>query len=431
MSDYQIWYENSTYDLHIQDMLNEANDLSSLEWEEAYWLGKCLYEVSAEEDVDEKVISSLVYASHCGLNMSTDSEKFLDAAQILARLYIRRNDYIRAANYLMDLSDRMDHVPDWVNLYYILSQILTDTIFRHTEDPYFLYKRLNSVSPDSYVQRAKVYQIFLKRLHDINETGTDRELNIETFEELKDKYIGNYLDEEEFEEDEFEEDEIEEENIDDYSEQGLEEVELNEDYLQSFVETQLAASQEAHQNEIELLQQRIIELENVNKQKDSELQELSQKVKDRDEALIRIRMGFSDVNEDEEVENDSDKIINLRRNEKILLIGALSAKVKDIIGISKLFGLKPENLDIVSDYDKITNFGNRITPGKYRAIIIGPTPHSVKDNNGESSLAQRILSIPDDFQYSVRCEDERGELRISKTSYKKALSYIAKMLDVV
>ena len=55
----------------------------------------------------------------------------------------------------------------------------------------------------------------------------------------------------------------------------------------------------------------------------------------------------------------------------------------------------------------------------------------MKDNNGESSLAQRILSNPDDYPYSVRCEDETGKLRISKTSYKKALTYIAKMLDVV
>ena len=427
MSDYQVWYENSTYDSHIQELLIEANDLSSTEWEDAYWLGKCLYEASVEENTDEKVINSLVYASHRGLNMSTDSEKFLDAAQILARLYIRRNDYIRAANYLMDLSDRMDHVPDWVNLYYILSQILTDTIFRHAEDPYFLYKRLNSVSPDSYAQRAKVYQIFLKRLHDINETGTERELNIETFEGLRDKYIGNYLDSEEYEEDE-----SDDEDIDDYVEQeNTEEVKPDEEYLQSFVESQLAATQEVNKNEIDLLRQKIEELESVNKQKDSELQDLAQKVKDRDEALIRIRMGLAEEDAEEDDEEDSNKLINLRRNEKILLIGALSAKVKDIIGISKLYGLKQENIDIVSDYDKITNFGNRITPGKYRAIIIGPTPHSVKDNNGESSLAQRILSNPDDFPYSVRCEDERGELRISKTSYKKALSYIAKMLDVV
>ena len=430
MIDFETCYENGAYDSHIQELLSQAENLSSIEWEDAYWLGKCLYDASVEDDVDEKVINALVYASNCGLNMSTDSEKFLDAAQILARLYIRRSDYVRATNYLMDLSERMDPGPDWVNLYYIMSQILTDTVFRHTEDPFFFYRRLDSVSPASYVQRAKVYQIFLKRLHDIDEIGTDRELNIDTFESLKDKYIGNYLDEEAYEVEEPEEEE--EEIIESDDQEEDDEVKPDESYLQSFVESQISASEQAHKDEIEALQKRIAELENANKSKEAEISDLSQKVKDREDALVRIRTGMSDESEEvEEKEDDTSKLINLRRNEKILLIGDLSAKVKDIVGISKLFGLKEENLEIVSDYEKITNFGNRITPGKYRAIIIGPTPHSVKDNNGESSLAQRILSNPDEYPYSVRCEDETGKLRISKTSYKKALTYIAKMLDVV
>ena len=423
MIDFRQCFANHQYDSVFDDLIKQAEEIDSIRGEDAYWLAKCIYEASPEEDTDDYVIGSMLHALNTGINASTDKEKFLDAAQMLSRLYIRRNDYNRAINYLMDLSDRMDPVPDWINLYYIMAQILTDNIYRHAEDPVFLYRRLDSVSQDSYVQRAKVYQIFLKRLHDIEESGTDRTLHIDVFEGLKDKYIGTYLDDPDVttEEDEFEEEE--EPEITDTEE---------EEFQETDVETQCTVAEQTHKDEIDALKKRIAELENASRSKDTVISDLEQKVKDRDSALVRIRTGmYEEPAKEETPVTDEKKLINLRRNEKILLIGDLSVKVKEIIGISKLFGLKEENLEIVSDYEKITNFGNRIIPGKYRAIIIGPTPHKIRDNDGESSLATRILSNPEDYPYAVRCEDERGNLRISKSAYKKSLIYIANMLDVV
>lgn len=488
MIDFRQCFKNNQYDSVVDDLIEQAKDITSIRGEDAYWLAKCIYEASSEEDTDDYVIDSILQALKTGINLSTDREKFLDAAQILSRLYIRRNDYIRAINYLMDLSDCMDPVPDWVNLYYVMAQILTDNIYRHAEDPVFLYRRLDSVSPDSYVQRAKVYQIFLKRLHDIEASGTNRTLNIDVFEGLKNKYIGNYLDdldavimkeetEEELEttdaekgvpeeEPEVADTEVEAEceitDIEKHETEKEREITDTKDeevpkpdeaYIQSLVETRISATEQEHKNEIEELRKQIAERDSliaekdnaiaekdsaiaerdsVIAQRDTAISDLQQKVKDRESALVQIRTGIQERPAKEETQaEDEKKLINLHRNEKILVIGALSAKPKEIIGISKLFGLKEENLEIFSDYEKITNFGNRILPGTYRAIIIGPSPHSVKGNEGENSLADRILSHPDDYPYAVRCEDESGRLRISKTSYKKSLTYIARMMDVV
>ncbi|MDO5331753.1 MAG: hypothetical protein Q4E99_03655 [Bacillota bacterium] len=431
MLDYKRIYVDKNYDSVADELMTDADDLSSISWESAFWLGKCLYKVEVEENTDEKVINCLIHAMDNGLNYNDRPRMFLEASRVLARLYIRRHDYIRANNYLMDLSDRMDPVPDWVNLFYIASQILTDTVYRHTEDPVFLYKRLDSISPAAYVQRAKVYKIFLKRLHDLDTVGTNRRLNIDIFEGLRDKYIGSYLDEDNKR--------IAETNLPEDSETAKEVAEENvdgaaaskDDCRKDDTEARLSELEQNHKGEIEALQKRLAELESANKIKEAELADLSQKIKDREAALVRIRMGIENETKEPEEESEDTRFIKLRRNEKILIVGGLAAKVKHIIGISKLFGLREENLEIISDYDKLTNLGDRITPGKYRAIVIGPTPHSVKDNNGESSLAQRILSNPDDYPYAVRCEDENGNLKISKTSYRKALIYIARMLDVV
>ena len=63
-------------------------------------------------------------------------------------------------------------------------------------DPTQYFKLLDSISMESYIQRARVYQIFLSRLYEIKESDPSRKINIKQFEELKYKYIGHSFDEE-------------------------------------------------------------------------------------------------------------------------------------------------------------------------------------------------------------------------------------------
>ena len=393
---YEGYYKRNLVNEKVQELIEISQNPGQMDWESAYWIAKCLQTADTTESTDDLIISMFNKAFNMGLSLSSNKVLFLDAAQILSRLYIRRTDYISAINYLMDLTDFLDEVPDWVNIYYLMAQIMTDNIFRHAEDPYFLFRRLDSISSNSYEQRAKVYQIFLKRLHDIEELGTTRTLNIDRYEELKDKYIGHYLDLEDYEEDIDEEDEA-----------------------------------LSLQNRIEELETKLLDLQ---REKDAEVSSLYQKIKEREEALVRIRNGIVEDETAEEADGlvASGKVF-LKRNEQILVLGALAVGTKHLIGVAKTFGLTRDNLEFVEDYDKIKHYASRITPGnsRYRAIICGPMPHKVEDSDGYSSLVVKLQTETDIYPYTVKCTVEANGMKITKSSFRNALIDIARALSVL
>ena len=454
MALFQKCYENGEYNESIEELIDVSKDLEALDWEDVYWLAKCIQSADSEIDTDETVIKLINYQFNHGLNYTTNPDKYFDSAKMLSRLYLRRRDYVRATNYLMDISERSEEVPDWVNIYYLLSQVMTDNIFRIAEDPYFFFKRLNSISEESYKSRAKVYRVFLDRLHEIEAKGTSRTLNIASFEEQASEYIGDYIPRRidgEVTSNDSNEEVVAQEKALHVLEEAKEQAEkeklelkqkledLEKSYRVKFdsliaerdalsregkSKSELEEALKKKDDELELKNSQLREQEELLNIKDQEILDKEKQIKEREAALVQARL-FAQA-ESIEVEDDEHYPL-LRRNEMILVLGALSAKKNELVAIAKReYGLAEDNFEFMDDYEKMTNF--RVSP-KHRAVICGPMPHKMENTDGFSSLIARVEN--DEDRYVVRCEAGANGLKITKTSFRGALQKVVDYLSIL
>lgn len=453
MALFQKCYENAEYNDNLEELIDVSKDIEALDWEDVYWLAKCIQSADSEIDTDDIVMKLINYAFNHGLNYSINQEKYFDAAKILSRLYLRRRDYVRATNYLMDISERSEEVPDWVNIYYLLSQVMTDNIFRIAEDPYFFFKRLNSISEESFKSRAKVYRVFLDRLHEVEAKGTTRELNIVSFEDQAGEYIGEYIPNrvsDEVDEDTNEEVVSQEEALRDL-EKAKEQAEkekhelagkleaLEQAYKEKFdalfaerdalnkagiSKSELEEALKKKDEELELKNSQLREQEELLSAKDKEIKEKEKQIKDREAALVQARL-FAQA---ESIDADGvDDYPLLKRNEVILVLGATAAKKNELVAIAKReYGLSEDNFEFMDDYSKMTNFKVNL---KHRAVICGPMPHKMDDTDGFSSLITRLEN--DEDRYVVRCEAGANGLKITKTSFRGALQKVVDYLSII
>lgn len=110
------------------------------------------------------------------------------------------------------------------------------------------------------------------------------------------------------------------------------------------------------------------------------------------------------------------------RNSKILIVGKLNIKKKDIDGLCKSMKIDPERLDYVS-YDEATNYpyDHLRFSNKYSDVIFGGTPHMGSGIGNSSSIITYLESNPSEFPNIIRACDSNS-LNINKTSLKKSLS---------
>lgn len=111
------------------------------------------------------------------------------------------------------------------------------------------------------------------------------------------------------------------------------------------------------------------------------------------------------------------------RSSKIIVFGRTEIKQNILDAIAKDLGIHPERIDYIS-YDDTTNYdiSNLEYSNKYSDILVGPVPHKAKNMGDYSSMIESIEANSECFPPLIRVTDETGTLRISKTSFKTALS---------
>ena len=105
----------------------------------------------------------------------------------------------------------------------------------------------------------------------------------------------------------------------------------------------------------------------------------------------------------------------------ILILGASRIKESDIQGICKTFGLTKDNVTLIDlDGSKTLDIDRWRYNCPFQGILAGPTPHSTVGAKGYSSVIQR-LKVEEGFPPTIDVRSESGELKISKSSFRKAL----------
>ena len=109
------------------------------------------------------------------------------------------------------------------------------------------------------------------------------------------------------------------------------------------------------------------------------------------------------------------------RSSKILIVGDLNIKIKNINGLCKSLGIEPDRLDYVT-YEEATNypFDSLRFSNRYSDVIFGATPHMGSGIGDSSSIITYLEGNPSEFPNIIRACDSNG-LNINKTSLKSSL----------
>ena len=121
----------------------------------------------------------------------------------------------------------------------------------------------------------------------------------------------------------------------------------------------------------------------------------------------------------------------LAHSAKILVIGDMSIDDRSVKKIAKKCGIKPNRIEIINDYEKLTNlnFEKYRNNMNYSDIIVGPTPHKAKGIGGYSSVISRMEHNPEEYPKLIRAETATGKLKLTATSFEAALRQTQQYLD--
>lgn len=110
-------------------------------------------------------------------------------------------------------------------------------------------------------------------------------------------------------------------------------------------------------------------------------------------------------------------------NGKILVIGQSNVRKKDFRGILSSLNFDAERFELVLNYEEVKqySFTKLAHNNHYDYIMVGPLPHKVKGLEDESSIITQIEKNSDAYPPLIRVLNQSGELKITKSSFKRAL----------
>jgi hypothetical protein len=384
------------------------------------------------------VIETIRKSFRKGLNIETSKDAYLNAAIILSRLYFKYKKYEIAINYLMNLIELLDKIPDWVHLHYAYAQIVSDENFAYVAKvPSFFFARLEQVVTDEGKQkRNEIFVYFVKKLVEtrtysdeisnlIKEKaaayGVEREIDnaiapVPDYESMLETYEARLSDKDK---------KIKELLLE------IQELKVKK-ALESKSEIEKLSKENAElKNSNNLLETKIVDLQNgianLTKQLESALNNRDDNFENAQEL---VGSSVFEKNNSGEYRTDGHVLLTKnQRNQKILVIGA--GTNKDTLSlIVKKRGFEKNDVEFILDYDKITNITRKMNFGNYAAIICGPMPHSASGIGDDSSL---ITALENNEYCSVvvRATKTNGALSLNDSAFKRAINSVMERLSIL
>jgi len=112
-----------------------------------------------------------------------------------------------------------------------------------------------------------------------------------------------------------------------------------------------------------------------------------------------------------------------KNRSKILVLGALSGKLKDYQLAAKKLGIPSDNIEFVNDYHDLKNFnvGRLRYNSDYSDIIYGPSPHKQVGMGDTSSMLAEIKKNPSQYpKLHEACAN--GCLKITMENFRRCIS---------
>jgi hypothetical protein len=111
------------------------------------------------------------------------------------------------------------------------------------------------------------------------------------------------------------------------------------------------------------------------------------------------------------------------RTMKILVLGSLAGRVKDYQIVAKKCGVPEDNIEFISDYDRLKGFSltKLENSNVYSDVIYGPNPHKQVDMGDKSSMLAEMMRNPARYPRVIKCISN-DKLKISISGFRDSLS---------
>lgn len=114
------------------------------------------------------------------------------------------------------------------------------------------------------------------------------------------------------------------------------------------------------------------------------------------------------------------------RPTRVLVLGQSMTSEGKLRSIAKRRGFQGRDLEFVLEYDALKhfNFGKLRNSMTYRAVLVGPMPHSTPGKRDASSAVDEMEAHPETYPRVIRLRDASG-LKITNNSFARALDALA------
>lgn len=181
----------------------------------------------------------------------------------------------------------------------------------------------------------------------------------------------------------------------------------------------------------EYIDELLAHIESNEKESKEEIARLQEQNQEYKRALVNIRTfmeeeGAKEEGTKEEASQESnDGHSLLGRNEKILVLGNTDIRINEMRAIARdYFGFEKSDFEFITDYEKIKKAGLRVYGSeRFVAVIFGNCPHKVAGMGNYTSMIDEFKQRQD-CPLAIDARNEAGGLKITKQSFKKAISQV-------
>ena len=407
---------------HFKEVYQLASTQALDDWKDYFWAGMYLNEYAPDGTYNELIAKTIEKSFIKGLTYQSDSDCYLAAIRMIGKLYLELQQYDLALNNLHMLILRDSDLPDWVHLRYAYAQLHYDiTANLFLDNPQLLFNRLEMIrSNDVHVieQRNTIFQEFLEICTEKYKSQQimtiNNELILEKAAEYKILHTDSWRQFAELFPQEF----GNQSNINMITQ--IQTVDETENFSESLV-NELEQENKKLIEDIRKLQSQMLKLLNQNKNYEDLLKEkndIINKLTLNDACIDNIKRKTA-----KGITKGHDLLVG---NKKILVIGQPDVGTDKLLGIVKDFGYNKDDFVFWDDYAKIKSYAERMAGGSFTGIIAGPMPHKVSKLGDNSSLIDKMRQ--NGYPYMEEAKSESGELKITKTSFRKALEGLTKHL---
>lgn len=113
---------------------------------------------------------------------------------------------------------------------------------------------------------------------------------------------------------------------------------------------------------------------------------------------------------------------------RVMVIGDSMIKEGQLRSLVRKRGLNPDDFEFALGYNELkhANFAKLRNSFSYKAILVGPMPHSTPGKGGSSSFLTEVENYPESYPPVIKLQDATG-LKITNRSFTRALDALVAM----